>query len=73
VVEAGAVKTSQDPGYDARLQPRQHDRAASEAQVRAIAGALDPDRLGYSAEADRGAPSSARTAWSRAAMDESWR
>lgn len=56
VVEASSLKTSQDPGYDTKLQPRQRDRAASQAQVRDIATNLDPERLGYSAEADRGAP-----------------
>ena len=56
VVEANSLRTSQDPGYDPSLQPRQRDRAASQAQVRDIATNLDPARLGYSAEADRGAP-----------------
>jgi len=56
VVEASSLRTSQDPGYDTSLQPRQRDRAASQAQVRDIATNLDPERLGYSAEADRGAP-----------------
>ena len=56
VVEANSLKTSQDRGYDAAMQPRQRDRAASQAQVRDIATNLDPERLGYSAEADRGAP-----------------
>jgi hypothetical protein len=56
VVEAGRVLTSQDQGYDPTLQPRQRNRAASQAQVRDIATNLDPERLGYSAEADRGAP-----------------
>ena len=56
VVEASNLKTSQDPGYDTKLQPRQRDRAASQAQVRDIASNLDPERLGYSSEADRGAP-----------------
>jgi hypothetical protein len=56
VVEAGRVLTSQDQGYDPTLQPRQRSRAASQAQVRDIATNLDPERLGYSAEADRGAP-----------------
>jgi N12 class adenine-specific DNA methylase len=56
VVEASSLKTSQDAGYDKALQPRQRSRAASQAQVRDIASNLDPERLGYSAEADRGAP-----------------
>ena len=56
VVEASNLLTSQDQGYDTSLQPRQRDRAASQAQVRDIASNLDPERLGYSSEADRGAP-----------------
>lgn len=56
VVEAGSLLTSQDSGYNPALQPRQRSRAASQAQVRDIATNLDPERLGYSAEADRGAP-----------------
>jgi ddrB-like ParB superfamily domain len=56
VVEASDLITSQDHGYDSRLQPRERDRAAAQAQVRNIASNLDPERLGYSAEADRGAP-----------------
>lgn len=38
------------------LQPRDRSRAASDEQINAIAGQLDPQRLGQSAEADRGAP-----------------
>ena len=56
VVEAKDLITSSDKGYDKTLQPRQRDRAASHAQIREIATNLDPERLGYSAEADRGAP-----------------
>ena len=56
VVEADSLRTSQDYGYDPTLQPRNRDRAASQAQVRNIATNLDPERLGYSSEADRGAP-----------------
>lgn len=56
VVEADSLRTSRDYGYDPELQPRDRDRAASEAQVRKITNELDPERLGYSSEADRGAP-----------------
>lgn len=56
VVEASTLKTSADAGYDAELQPRDRDRAASQAQIREIATRLDPERLGFSTEADRGAP-----------------
>ena len=56
VVEARSLKTSSDVGFDASLQPRQRDRAASGEQIREIAANLEPERLGVSAEADRGAP-----------------
>jgi hypothetical protein len=38
------------------LQPRDRTRASSDEQINAIASQLDPQRLGVSAEADRGAP-----------------
>lgn len=38
------------------LQPRDRSRAASDEQINTIASQLDPQRLGHSAEADRGAP-----------------
>ena len=56
VVEASSLKTSADTGYDAALQPRDRSRAASSGQVNDIAKNLNPQRLGRSAEADRGAP-----------------
>lgn len=56
VVEASAVRASSDAGYDASIQPRDRDRAASQAQIREMASRLDPERLGFSSEADRGAP-----------------
>lgn len=56
VVEASSVRTSADPGYDASLQPRNRARAASDGQINDIAANLNPNRLGASAEADRGAP-----------------
>lgn len=56
VVEASTLKTSADPGYDPALQPRDRSRAASAGQVNDIAKNLNPERLGRSAEADRGAP-----------------
>lgn len=56
VVEAADLLTSSDYGYNTDLQPRQRDRAAAEAQVREMAGNLQPERLGQSSEADRGAP-----------------
>jgi N12 class adenine-specific DNA methylase len=56
VTEASKLIASSDPGYDKDIQPRERDRAAAQAQVREIATRLDPERLGYSAEADRGAP-----------------
>jgi hypothetical protein len=56
VVEASSLKTSADAGYDPALQPRDRSRAASAGQVNDIAQNLNPQRLGRSAEADRGAP-----------------
>lgn len=56
VVEAGSVKTSADPGYDQTLQPRNRMRAASDMQIDDMAKNITPNRLGVSAEADRGAP-----------------
>lgn len=56
VVEASALKTSADAGYDQALQPRNRARAASGMQVNDIARNLNPARLGVSSEADRGAP-----------------
>jgi hypothetical protein len=56
VVEASRIRTSADPGYDPALQPRDRARAASDAQVNDIANNLNPNRLGVSSEADRGAP-----------------
>lgn len=56
IIEARDLITSSDEGFAAALQPRQRDRAASQAQVRQIASSLAPERLGASAEADRGAP-----------------
>lgn len=56
VVEASSLKASSDAGYDAALQPRDRSRAASVGQVNDIAKNLNPERLGRSAEADRGAP-----------------
>lgn len=42
--------------YPAELQPRQRERAASQAQIAEIAGQLQPERLGRSSEAGTGAP-----------------
>lgn len=56
VVEADSLLTSDKAGFDQGMQPRDRDRAASQAQVRDIKANLDPERLGYSSEADRGAP-----------------
>jgi hypothetical protein len=56
VVEAASLRASDDPDYPAELQPRNRDRAASQAQIAEIASRLDPERLGISSEADRGAP-----------------
>lgn len=56
VVELDDLITSYSPRYAQDLQPRDRTRAASDLQVNDIATKLDPERLGYSSEADRGAP-----------------
>lgn len=45
-----------NPIYPKELQPRQRERAASQAQIAEIAGQLQPERLGRSNEAGSGAP-----------------
>jgi hypothetical protein len=42
--------------YPESLQPRDRTRAASEAQIAEIAGKLNPERMGKSADASSGAP-----------------
>lgn len=57
VVEADELLTSDQEGYPAELQPRDRDRAASQAQIERIANAPNPARLDATApETDRGAP-----------------
>ena len=56
LVDLADLVTSDQPGFPKELQPRDRARAASGQQVREIATRLDPERLGRSAEADRGAP-----------------
>lgn len=56
VVEASALRSSSDAGYPMDLQPRDRGRQASQAQIAEIAARLDPERLGLSTKADRGAP-----------------
>ncbi len=50
------VDASELQAATGELQPRDRSRASSDEQINAIAGQLDPQRLGESAEADRGAP-----------------
>lgn len=45
-----------NPDYPAELQPRQRDRAVSQAQIADMAAKLEPARLGPSADASTGAP-----------------
>jgi predicted kinase len=57
LAEAGQLIASDHPDYPQELQPRQRaDRKALTEQVTSIAGHLNPERLGDSAEADRGSP-----------------
>jgi len=50
------VDASELQAASGELQPRDRTRASSDEQINAIASQLDPQRLGVSAEADRGAP-----------------
>lgn len=50
------VDASELQAASGELQPRDRSRASSDEQINAIASQLDPQRLGASAEADRGAP-----------------
>lgn len=57
VVELGDLLTSDMAGYLAEIQPRERgSRKASAVQIAEMAGQLQPERLGPSPEADRGAP-----------------
>ncbi|NQY32242.1 MAG: hypothetical protein HRT56_03620, partial [Coraliomargarita sp.] len=60
VVDASAIKTSEDAGYgkgsDETLQPRDRTRTASSDQVEEIARNLDPERIAESQTTDQGAP-----------------
>jgi hypothetical protein len=50
------VDASELQAASGELQPRDRSRMSSDEQINTIAGQLDPQRLGESAEADRGAP-----------------
>ena len=50
------VDASELQAASGELQPRDRSRASSDEQINTIASQLDPQRLGQSAEADRGAP-----------------
>lgn len=56
LIEAADLRTSGHPDFPKILQPRDRTRVASTQQIREMATRLDPERLGKSAEADRGAP-----------------
>jgi len=62
VVDANQVVPSNlddmrpNPAYPAELQPRNRTRSASDVQIARIAGDLQPERLGASADASTGAP-----------------
>lgn len=56
VVEADELLTSDQEGYPQELQPRDRDRAASQAQIESIANRPNPRRLDQSPETDRGSP-----------------
>lgn len=62
VIEADSLITSNlddmsiNPNFPAELQPRDRTRAISQDQINSIAGNLQPERLGPSADAANGAP-----------------
>ena len=56
VIDADALITSTDEGFDDRLQPRNRSRRASKEQTSDIAVNLDPERLNGSITTDLGAP-----------------
>lgn len=62
VIEADDLITSNlddmsiNPAFPAELQPRDRTRAISQDQINSIAGNLQPERLGPSADAANGAP-----------------
>lgn len=62
VIDAGDLITSHDqsgntnPSYPQALQPRNRERATSQAQIARIAKNLDPDMLGRTRNASAGAP-----------------
>ena len=56
VLDARNLVTSQDKGFDGRLQPRDRSRAASEQQIQKIVTGFDAPRLGDSLTSDLGAP-----------------
>ena len=56
VIDADALITSTDEGFDDRLQPRNRSRRASKEQASDIAVNLDPERLNGSITTDLGAP-----------------
>lgn len=55
-VDYELVEASELQAASGDLQPRDRSRDSSDIQIAQIAGQLDPARLAFSAEADRGAP-----------------
>lgn len=55
-VEYELIEADELQAASGDLQPRDRSRDASDVQIAQIAGQLEPARLGFSAEADRGAP-----------------
>jgi hypothetical protein len=62
VVDAGSLVTSHNddltpnPNFPQELQPRDRSRAISQDQIGGIAANLQPERLGFSPQAESGAP-----------------
>jgi hypothetical protein len=56
VVELSDIISSEIPGYDQTLQPRDRTRAGSDVQVSSIVSAFDPQLLIFDQSTKRGAP-----------------
>lgn len=56
VVELSSIISSEVPGYDPILQPRNRDKVGSEVQIQDIISKFDPSKLIFDPSTKRGAP-----------------
>ena len=56
VVELSSIISSEVPGYDPILQPRNRDKVGSEVQIQDIIAKFDPSKLIFDPSTKRGAP-----------------